>query len=57
MYFFIFIYLRERESKGEHKWRETAPGKGEADSSPSRGPKAGLHLRTLGLQPESKADT
>ena len=40
--------VREQGREGE--------GKGEADFPLSREPDAGLDLRTLGSQPESKAD-
>jgi len=44
--FFNFIYLSER--KGEITSRGKWQAEGEADSSLSREPDAGLHPRTLG---------
>ena len=51
--FFIFIYLTERNQKQAERQAEREE---EAGSLPSREPDAGLDPRTLGLQPEPKAE-
>lgn len=55
---FLFIYLTERKRERERtQTGGAAEEEGEAGSSLSREPDAGLHPRTLRSWPELKADT
>ena len=52
-----FIYFFDRERESAQAGERQAEGEGEADSPLSREPNARLDPRTLGSQPELKADT